>query len=805
MLRFDIMTAVSGIIRPCGDPIRDEFFSGRLGDIGHPILNERFKYNNSQIIYQEDVMNVLTEYSGYSNSESDYVRKCISSDSMVSMSDGTTKRIDEVNIGDYVLSLDKNGKIVKSKIINKWNNGYKKVYNLKTKNGYSLKCTDDHKILCEDKFYELKNITSDMFVYTPRVNKTHLDGLRGNQRMEWKTAFMIGLLLGDGSISKDDLELTNNEMEIIEFYMDCVSSYFKNSKPEFTVYNRDGISVDKIYKCNIKTLNHRKSIRDLIRKHDINSLSGDKKIPLEIMKYQESKPLIAILAGLFNTDGYVCESISVVEYSSKSKQLSYDIKNALLKLGIYSYISTKSVSGYDYEMYVVRIVGSDSYKNFLDKITNYIVGVKREKFIKACINTINKDNKTGYMLPNYHVNEINNAVLNSQYSFRELFHPMEHKSSHNISSEKAKKIINKLYCPESYKLLLSDILPIKVENIEYYDECEVYDIEVENTHNFIANGIVVHNCISKKGGTDKVISEFSDRFPKYFKEHYNATDEQVDNVLNYMTKVMKACENYAFNIAHARPYTATGFLCAYFRCYHPKEYITASLNTFKDKKEKIKEIYKYIYSETNISIEAPVFGRASMDYSYDKFKDVIYEGMAGLKGVSKNIESALNELPSDIDNYLDLLIYIKENKLKANKKDLNTLIKVDFFRCFGSQKYLLGINEIFFEQLKYNPNVKENTKAKKVELIQNAIAELNPHEDFTYAEKMLNELAICGRTSKKMDWLDNDALFVLSLEHPYPSQYVLKGFNMKTGDVEQYKVQRDDMVDGLEKEKVIII
>ncbi|MGL5189834.1 MAG: hypothetical protein ACRC7S_09330, partial [Cetobacterium sp.] len=320
-----------------------------------------------------------------------------------------------------------------------------------------------------------------------------------------------------------------------------------------------------------------------------------------------------------------------------------------------------------------------------------------------------------------------------------------------------------------------------------------------------ADSDYVRKKISKKGGTDGVIAELKDRFPKYFKEHYNATDEQIDNVLNYMTKVMKACENYAFNIAHARPYTATGFLCAYFRCYHPKEYITASLNTFKDKKEKIKEIYKYIYSETNISVEAPVFGRASMDYSYDKFKDVIYEGMAGLKGVSKNIESALNELPSDIDNYLDLLIYIKENKLKANKKDLNTLIKVDFFRCFGSQKYLLGINEIFFEQLKYNPNVKENTKAKKIELIQNAIAELNPHEDFTYAEKMLNELAICGRTSKKMDWLDNDALFVLSLEHPYPSQYILKGFNMKTGDVEQYKVQRDDMVDGLEKEKVIII
>lgn len=263
--------------------------------------------------------------------------------------------------------------------------------------------------------------------------------------------------------------------------------------------------------------------------------------------------------------------------------------------------------------------------------------------------------------------------------------------------------------------------------------------------------------------------------------------------------------NTNVNIAHARPYTITGFLCAYFRCYHPKEYITASLNTFKDKKEKIKEIYKYVYSETNISIESPVFGRASMEYAYDKEKDIIYEGMSGLKGVSKNIEDALNELPSNIESYLDLLVYTKENKLKANKKDLNTLVKVDFFRCFGKQKYLLSINEIFFETLKYNPNVKENTKAKKLDQIKEAISQLNPEDDFSYAEKMLNELGICGRTSKRMDWLDKDAMFILTLDHPYPSQYLMKGFNMKTGDVETYKIKRDDILPDLKKEDVIII
>lgn len=315
----------------------------------------------------------------------------------------------------------------------------------------------------------------------------------------------------------------------------------------------------------------------------------------------------------------------------------------------------------------------------------------------------------------------------------------------------------------------------------------------------------VRRGIAKKIGTEHLIDEIERRFISYFSKNYNESEDKCKELIQGFLKIVDNASSYSFSYNHSLPYSMTGYICGYLRCYYPKEYYTAMLNEFNDKPEKMKEIYTHIYQHSNFSIESPVFRKATMEYSYDKEKDIIYEGLAGLKGVSKNIESALNELPNDIDNYLDLLIYIKENKLKASKKDLNTLIKVDFFRCFGSQKYLIGINEIFFEQLKYSATVKENTKAKKVEAIKQAIIELNPEEDYQYHEKMLNELGILGRTSKRMEWLEKDALFVLSLEHPYPSQYVLKGFNMKTGDVEQYKIQRDDMVDGVEKEKVIVI
>ena len=34
----------------------------------------------------------------------------------------------------------------------------------------------------------------------------------------------------------------------------------------------------------------------------------------------------------------------------------------------------------------------------------------------------------------------------------------------------------------------------KVKKIKYMGKADVYNLEVNNTHNFLANGLVVHNC-----------------------------------------------------------------------------------------------------------------------------------------------------------------------------------------------------------------------------------------------------------------------------------------------------------------------
>ena len=55
---------------------------------------------------------------------------------------------------------------------------------------------------------------------------------------------------------------------------------------------------------------------------------------------------------------------------------------------------------------------------------------------------------------------------------------------------------------------------VSVEPIEL--DRPVFDLDIERTHNFIANGIVTHNCIySWRGAQPRNILAFGERFPAH--------------------------------------------------------------------------------------------------------------------------------------------------------------------------------------------------------------------------------------------------------------------------------------------------
>ena len=80
------------------------------------------------------------------------ISACLHGDSLVSMSDGSYKKIKDIKIGDKVVSYNETKRSLPiNKVTNVWNQGIKPVYRVTLENGDYLDCTRDHPILSHFK------------------------------------------------------------------------------------------------------------------------------------------------------------------------------------------------------------------------------------------------------------------------------------------------------------------------------------------------------------------------------------------------------------------------------------------------------------------------------------------------------------------------------------------------------------------------------------------------------------------------------------------------------------------------------
>lgn len=83
--------------------------------------------------------------------------KCLSGDTVVWISDGRYKRIDEM-CGETVISLDKHSKFVKNPDSELIDNGEKLVYRVSTTKNKSIKITDNHPLLTPDGWVKTRDL-----------------------------------------------------------------------------------------------------------------------------------------------------------------------------------------------------------------------------------------------------------------------------------------------------------------------------------------------------------------------------------------------------------------------------------------------------------------------------------------------------------------------------------------------------------------------------------------------------------------------------------------------------------------------
>lgn len=145
---------------------------------------------------------------------------------------------------------------------------------------------------------------------------------------------------------------------------------------------------------------------------------------------------------------------------------------------------------------------------------------------------------------------------------------------------------------------------------------------------------------------------------------------------------------------HSVAYCLLGYICAYYRFYHPLEFITAFLNDAANEDD-IRNGTSYA-NLVGIQVTMPKWGLSKGDYFFDKEKNVIAKGLNAIKFISETVASELYALSKEKQyvSFMDLLADIDE-MTSMNSRQLDILIKIDFFSDFGNQRELLRMVELF--------------------------------------------------------------------------------------------------------------
>ena len=294
--------------------------------------------------------------------------KCLAKGTKVLMFDGSTKKVEDIQIGEKIMSPDSEAKTVLD-----LGYGTEEMFEVKQR-GLSYVVNKSHILSLKSNNACIKekqiNISVENYLnksdWFKKQYKGWTTGVNFKKKQVVIEPYFLGVWLGDGT--SESARITNIEPEI-EIYLEGYA-------------NRLGLKYNKaVYGSKAPTLsitsgeqggNHSAfSIQSELKKM---GLKNNKHIP-DLYKINSREVRLEVLAGLIDTDGYLYSNHGTCyEIIQKSENVSNDIVYLCRSLGLSAVLNkcTKSINGTGFsgEYYRIRIAGD---------IRNIPVRVKRKK------------------------------------------------------------------------------------------------------------------------------------------------------------------------------------------------------------------------------------------------------------------------------------------------------------------------------------------------------------------------------------------------------------------------------------------
>jgi ATP-dependent 26S proteasome regulatory subunit/intein/homing endonuclease len=363
--------------------------------------------------------------------------KCVTGDAKVMLPDGRCSTIEEVveKREPYVLTLTAKHKLAVRKVSGWWKLDGKPLLAITTKRGRTIKCTPEHPFLVREGWRNASALREGDKIGVPR----HIP-IFGNNTMRECEIKLLAYFISEGCLTQSSPRFTNSDEEILEDFNSAVRQ-FDGVLHVNTRVEGNGVLTLQVAGRYLTSKNHkeRSSIQKFLDLHDLSyTNSNTKKIPPAVFTLQK-RLLSLFLNRLFSGDGWFEDREEEgVRYGTRKHRV----------IG-YSSNSETLIEQVQHLLLRFGILSSKRRKEG----GNFELLVWRHRDIDLFIDEIGLFGQKAALL----------------FKMKNSWSKIKKKGGNRVVYEEIKRI----------------------ENIEAPEH--VYDLTVDETHNFVANDFFVHN------------------------------------------------------------------------------------------------------------------------------------------------------------------------------------------------------------------------------------------------------------------------------------------------------------------------
>ena len=430
-------------------------------DGGYTGVNYPFLFYFNQMVLKKDIKFI-------SKQQATGTGKCLIPTTKI-MTPSGTKILKDINVGDYVYSM-KDNELCERQVLGKWNTKKKQI-TITTRGGVNVTVSPEHRLYTQRGYIQARDIKQSDYLYRLCSKYEPKNPVMVND----DELVFVACMLFDGHCKSSGYTFTKMpNTKIVKAFR--------------TACNNLGINLTTHSKQDTDCLTYRVwqnggIAKEIMQRYGLEGkLSKEKRLPKQFfdMSLAQKYKFIGLM---FATDGYItrCNNSGI---TTASKELALDLRDFLDTCGIYSYLNFKKskCNGKLYDAWVLTV--ADEYLKPIfencycyDKQIELIEKYARIKDSAYCNNT----NYPKELFKNK--NEFKNRVHRQWY---------RNKTFKRCIVEDFNNQTNTLN-----DIVYKDFVWEQIKSIEFSEtEVDMIDIEVEDTHNFIANHIVSHNSYS---------------------------------------------------------------------------------------------------------------------------------------------------------------------------------------------------------------------------------------------------------------------------------------------------------------------